>query len=336
MNTQITITNPADRAAIELVTNALTSEHSKRAYARALVDFLAWRGDRNVTKALVNEYRQTLTGSAARVNLIMSAIRKLASEAADNGYMDAAIANGVKNVKGVAAHGVRAGNWLTKHEAQRLLTSMDLQDAKGLAITKAYRDRAILAVMIGGGLRRSEVARLMFEHIQQRDGRWVIVDMMGKGNHVRSVPIPSWVKLAIDEWATLAGISSGLVFREIHKSGDVLAEREAYTVKPTRREHGQDIPNKRAGQVMHKGGGISPQAVRDIVKLYGAKIAKPELAAHDLRRTYAKLAHKGGAGVDQIQLSLGHLSLKTTEKYLGVQLNLTDAPGDHLGLTLGE
>lgn len=304
MNTQLAILSQEQTAIIELVTNALTSEHSKRAYTRALIDFLAWRGDRPMTKALVNEYRQSLTGSPAAINLRMSAIRKLAMEAADNGLLDPNIANGIKSAPGVSSHGVRAGNWLTKNEAQRLLTAPKLTDQDGKADPKAYRDRAILAVMIGAGLRRSEAAALTFDHIQQRDGRWVIVDIIGKGNHVRSIPIPSWVKLAIDEWQSLASIS-GRVFQAIHKGGHIT--RDAMT----------------------------PQAIRDVIKHYGAQIGKPELAAHDLRRTYAKLAHKGGAGVDQIQLSLGHASLKTTERYLGVEQNLTDAPGDHLGLALG-
>jgi integrase len=303
MNTQTAIISQEQNAVIELVTNALTSDHSKRAYAKALVDFLQWRGERPMTKALVNEYRQTLTGSPASVNLKMSAIRKLAAEAADNGLLDPSIANGVKNVKGVSSHGVRAGNWLSKQQAQRLLTAPQLTDQDGAANPKAYRDRAILAAMIGAGLRRSEAAALTFDHIQQRDGRWVIVDIVGKGNHVRSVPIPSWVKLAIDEWQAVANVT-GRVFQAIHKGGHIT--REAMT----------------------------PQAIRDVIKLYGAGIGVPELAAHDLRRTYAKLAHKGGAGLDQIQLSLGHLSIKTTERYLGVSQNLTDAPGDHLGLTL--
>ena len=310
MNTQTAITTQHDTsAAIELVTNALTSEHSKRAYSKALTDFLTWRADAGnpeLNKALVQRYKQTLTGSAARVNLIMSAIRKLATEAADNGLLDATIANGVKRVQGMPAHGTRAGLWLTKSQLQQLLTSPQLTDQNGRADLKAYRDRAVLSVLIGAGLRRSEAAAQTVDHIQQRDGRWVIVDMLGKGGHVRSVPIASWVKLAIDEWVELAGITSGHVFQAIHKGGHLTHES------------------------------ITPQAIRDIVKHYGAVIGLPELAAHDLRRSYAKLAHKGGAGVDQIQLSLGHLSLKTTERYLGVQQNLTDAPGDHLGLTLGE
>jgi integrase len=302
MNTETTLTTYADTtAAIQLVTNGLTSEHSKRAYSKALIDFLGWMqaNQKQFVKATIQEYRQTLTGSPASINLRMSAIRKLAQEAADNGLIDQTIANGVSRVHGVKSQGVRAGNWLTKSQAQSLLLAPNIETLKGL------RDRAILAVMIGGGLRRSEVAALTFAHIQQRDGRWVIVDITGKGNRVRSVPIPSWVKLAIDEWTESAGLSSGLIFQSIHKGGYIKHES------------------------------MTPQAIRDIVKLYGSQIGMPELAAHDLRRSFAKLAHKGGAGLDQIQLSLGHASIKTTERYLGVSQNLTDAPGDRLGLTLG-
>lgn len=299
MSTALT-TRQDTAAAIELVTNSLTSEHSKRAYSRALTAFLEWMhtSGKPFAKATIQEYRQTLTGSPASVNLAMSAIRKLATEAADNGLLDQTIANGVSRVHGVTSHGVRAGNWLTRKEAQALLLSPNIETLKGL------RDRAILAVMIGAGLRRSEVASLTFDRIQQRESRWVLVDIIGKGNRVRSVPVPSWAKQAIDEWTTAANLSSGLVFQSIHKGGYIKHES------------------------------MTPQAIRDIVKLYGAQIGKPELAAHDLRRTFAKLAHKGGSGLDQIQLSLGHASIKTTEKYLGVSQNLTDAPCDHLGLTL--
>ena len=58
----------------------------------------------------------------------------------------------------------------------------------------------------------------------------------------------------------------------------------------------------------------------------------PNLAPHDLRRTFAKLAHQGGARVEQIQLSLGHASIQTTELYLGLQQDFVDGPCDHLDL----
>jgi integrase len=62
------------------------------------------------------------------------------------------------------------------------------------------RDRAILAVLLGCALRRSELAALECGHIQQRDGRWVFVDLVGKGKRIRTVPIPPFVKVAIDSW----------------------------------------------------------------------------------------------------------------------------------------
>ena len=187
----------------------------------------------------------------------------------------------------------------SKDQAEFLINSTDKTTLKGL------RDRAILAVMIGGGLRRSEVAGLTFDHIQQREGRWVIVDLVGKGNRVRTVPIASWVKVAIDQWTETANIKEGRLFRSINR-GDNLS-----------------------------GESMTSQAIQDVVKLYADKSGFG-LQAHDLRRTYAKLARKGGADLMQIQLSLGHASLKTTERYLGETQDLTSAPCDFLGIRLDE
>jgi site-specific recombinase XerD len=303
-NTQTAIVTADDgklQKVIDLALDGLTSEHSRRAYQKALTDFMAWytaEGKPGLTKATMQKYKVVLQErglSASSVNQRMSAIRKLAQEAADNGLIDQSLANGVARVKGVKSAGVRAGNWLTKQQAQDLINLPDVETLKGL------RDRAILAVMIGAGLRRSEVADLTFAHIRQRDGRWVIVDLVGKGNRVRTVPMPSWAKATVDAWAEAAGVKSGRVFRSIRKGGTV------------------------------NGDTVTPQAVFDVVKEYGAALGV-EVAAHDLRRTFAKLAHKGGSGLDQIQLSLGHASIKTTERYLGVEQSLTDAPCDRLGL----
>jgi len=71
------------------------------------------------------------------------------------------------------------------------------------------RDRAILAVLLGCAMRRSELASLECAHIQQRDGRWVFVDLVGKGKRIRTVPIPPFVKVAIDAWTAAAGLSDG-------------------------------------------------------------------------------------------------------------------------------
>jgi integrase len=76
---------------------------------------------------------------------------------------------------------------------------------------------------------------------------------------------------------------------------------------------------------------MSAQAIFNVVTAYAGEVGVTA-APHDLRRTFAKLAHKGGSPVDQIQLSLGHSSMQTTERYLGVDQNLPSAPYDALGL----
>jgi site-specific recombinase XerD len=129
---------------------------------------------------------------AVSVNIRITAVRKLAVEAGDNGLLAPEIASGITRVKGVSSKGIRLGNWLSARQAQTLLNAPDATTPKGL------RDRAILAVLLGCGLRRSEVAALTMGHIQQRNGRWCIVDLVGKHGRVRTLPMPTWVKVAID------------------------------------------------------------------------------------------------------------------------------------------
>jgi len=303
MSTELATTTQGTQAILRLVADSLGSEHSRRAYEKALTDFLEWhagQGRPTLSKAVVQAYKASLQGrglASSTVNLRLCAVRKLAAEAADNTLLDRALANGIRAVKGVSAAGVRAGNWLTREQAQALLNAPDTSTLKGL------RDRAILGVLLGCGLRRSEATALTVEHVQQREGRWVVCDLVGKGNRTRTVPMPSWARASIDAWMGAAGISTGRLFRAIHKGGYVNGEA------------------------------MSDQGIADVVRTY-ARECGLALAAHDLRRTFAKLAHKGGAGLDQIQLSLGHASIKTTERYLGVAQDLTDAPCDRLGLRL--
>ena len=112
------------------------------------------------------------------INVRITAVRKLAVEAADNGLLAPELAAGISRVKGAKSKGVRVGNWLSVQQAQKLLNAPDIATKKGL------RDRAMLAVLLGCGLRRSEVAALTLQHIQQRDNRWCIVDLVGKHGRV--------------------------------------------------------------------------------------------------------------------------------------------------------
>jgi integrase len=90
-----------------------------------------------------------------------------------------------------------------------------------LSTLKGKRDRAMLALLIGCGLRRSEAAGLNVEDIQQRDGRWVISDLLGKHGRIRTVPMPGWAKV-VDVWLASAGITTGHIFCAVHKGGGIL------------------------------------------------------------------------------------------------------------------
>jgi integrase len=61
------------------------------------------------------------------------------------------------------------------------------------------------------GLRRSEVTALTMRHVQQRDNRWCIVDLVGKHGRVRTIPMPAWVKSAIDAWTSAAAVMDDLL-----------------------------------------------------------------------------------------------------------------------------
>src|SRR3954451_16211497 len=175
----------ADRAAEwrglkSLVLDSVSSPITRRVYNLGLDEFFAWYNQEprsGFTKATVSAWRVALEArglGAVSINVRITAVRKLAVEAADNGLLAPELASGIVRVKGVASKGVRVGNWLTVRQAQTLLNAPDTSTTKGL------RDRAILAVLLGCGLRRSEVAALMARHVQQREGRWCIVDLVGK------------------------------------------------------------------------------------------------------------------------------------------------------------
>ena len=298
--------NPDTRKRLkQLVLDSVAAKESKRAYARAIDNFLDWfesnRPSTGFTKATVQTYRSILIDSglsSSTVSLNLTAIRRLAVEATDNGLISQDLASAIGRVKGVKRHGLRIGTWLTVTEAETLINRPDVSSLKG------KRDKAILALLIGCGLRRDEAARLDFEHIQERQKRWLVLDLRGKGGRIRSVPMPSFAKEAIDEWTAAAKLRAGRIFRSMNRGGKVVGDK------------------------------MSAQSIFDVVKQYGAEIGSKSTSPHNLRRSFARLAHNGKASLEQIQTSLGHGSILVTQSYVGILQDLTDAPCDHLGIKL--
>ena len=284
------------------VLNSLTSASGQRTYDHAIREFVAWYCSEPrlaFNRTVVLRYRIHLEQrkyAPATINLRLAAVRRIAYEAADAGLLSPELAAGIRRVKGVRRIGVRLGNWLTPEQGRRLLESATPLTAREL------RDHAMVAMLIGCGLRRAELLALSLESIQQREEHWVIADLVGKGGHVRTVPIPNWVKSTLDAWMAAAAITHGRVFRAINKAGRVW------------------------------GDGMSPKVLWDVVRAAAARAAIDKLAPHDLRRTCARLCHLAGGELDQIQFLLGHVSIQTTERYLGCKQKLRIAVNDRLGI----
>lgn len=284
------------------VPNSLHSPESQRGYRHSIDEFIGWYCSEprlSFNKTVVTRYRihlESRQSAPGTINVRLAAVRRLAYEAADSGLLSPKLAAGIRRVKGAQKLGVRLGNWLTAEEARRLWQAPETDTLKG------KRDRALLAVLLGCGLRRRELAELTVDLLQRREDHWVSVDLVGKGGHIRTVPVPDWVKQTIDGCLTAARITTGRMFRCVCRAGKAWGE------------------------------GMTERVVWHVVKQYAAKLGIARLAPHDLRRSCARLCHAAGGEMEQIQFLLGHVSVQTTEKYLGSKQRLHGAVNDRIGI----
>jgi len=285
----------------QMVLKAVVSPHTRRNYAKALDELFAFSELRKqpLSRDLLMEYRAQMIErelSPSTINVRLAAVRKLIEEAKRNGILGAEQAAQMADIPNIRQQGTRLGNWLTREQAKELLAVPNRDTLKG------KRDAAILALLVGCALRRAELAALTMEDIQQREGRWVIADLCGKGGRIRTVAIPIWVKLLMDTWTTAAGHSAGRLLRPVSKGGRVVGEE------------------------------LSDWAIWSVVETSAKAIGIERFGAHDLRRTCAKLCRKNGGDLEQIKFLLGHASIQTTERYLGSEQEISIAVNDNLGL----
>jgi integrase len=301
LHSTATSVNLAMVALRQMVLKAVVSPHTRRNYAKALDEVFAFSELRKqpLSRDLLMEYRAQMIErelSPSTINVRLAAVRKLIEEAKRNGILGAEQAAQMADIPNIRQQGTRLGNWLTREQAKELLTVPNRDTLKG------RRDVAILALLVGCALRRAELAALKMEDIQQREGRWVIADLRGKGGRIRTVAIPMWVKLLMDTWTTAAGHSAGRLLRPVSKGGRVVGEE------------------------------LSDWAVWSVVETSARAIGIEHFGAHDLRRTCAKLCRKNGGDLEQIKFLLGHASIQTTERYLGSEQEIAVAVNDNLGL----
>ena len=282
------------------VLNSLTSPQSRRSYQHAMDEFIEWYCSEPrlaLSRGIVLRYRLQLEAkklAASTINVRLAAVRRLAYEAADTGLLSPELVAGIRRVKGVPQLGSRVGNWLSAAEGEQLLSGFSAQTLRD------KRDLAIISLLLGCGLRRSEVVALKVGDIQRREDHWAIIDLVGKAGHVRTVPVPAWVKAAIDAWTQSVPVVNGKLFRSIRKNGAVW------------------------------GNGITQNVIWYVVKDCATRVGIKVLAPHDLRRTCARLCHAAGGELEQIQFLLGHAPVQTTERYIACKQELRSAVNDRL------
>src|ERR1700694_5692768 len=224
------------------VLNSLTSLDAQRGYRHAIDVFVDWYCSEPrlaLNRIVVLRYRSHLESrqlAPGTVNLRLGAVRRLAYEAADCGLLSADLAAGIRLVKGVKKLGVRLGNWLTAEQSHALWQAPDRQCLKG------KRNSALLALLLACGLRRHEAVSLRLDDLQQREEHWAIVDLLGKGGHVRTVPVPDWVRSELDDWLAAAAIDQGRLFRRVNKVGKAwgegITEKAVWDIVKVREDRG--------------------------------------------------------------------------------------------------
>lgn len=188
--------------------------------------------------------------------------------------------------------GEKAHIWLSSSEVRRLL-SLPGHDIVG------ERDRLALALLVAAGLRRAELASLQFSDVVPQ-GERTVLQIRGKGAKQRVVPISHDLARMIERWGDRIG-HEGKIMRALGM-------------------------NKQPSE------GMTGAAIFELVRRYGDRLGKPDLAPHDLRRTYAQIGLDAGVPIQQISVLLGHSSVVTTQRYLNLELDLETTISDFVPL----
>lgn len=299
MNSEITLTAP-DLSAID---TADLRPSTRMKYKRA-IEAMACAGVDPRNHEQLRAYAAALPPSSRQ--FLKSAIRLLAndlkqsilahSDGGDRTIADLHKLEALTHVVQTSTQkGTKAHVWLTAAQVEQI-TAACLDTIQG------RRDWIVLGLLLGAGLRREELASLTFDAIKQqptKKGMRDVLEVTGKGDKVRLIPIKPRLADRLRAWHILTG--GGYISRSIQRG--VLGES------------------------------LSTIGIYEIVQRYGAAIGLPELAPHDCRRTYAMLGYQAGIPITQISLLLGHASIRTTQRYLQIELDLETTVSDFIPLS---
>lgn len=298
----VTTQNTPDMRAIDL---APLSDRTKAQYKRALIRFI----DKGLSVFSADDLiGHATTIPASERSFLKAAIKLLVKDKEMALKGSATPANVVAiqaavyrfeavndAIKVKASTGTRAHRWLTPLQVKELTATCSDRTMIG------RRDFVVLGLMLAAGLRREEVVSIRFcDVISQGDRR--VLNVTGKGDKSRVIPINKVLASRIDVW-----------FLETDSSDDDLIARSI----------------DKGGRL---GDSLSGQGVLDIVRKHGQMIGIDDLDPHDLRRSFAQIGYENGVPLTQVSKLLGHADIKTTQRYLNSELDLSVTASDFIPL----
>lgn len=271
-------------AVVALAIDGLGSPGSKRCYSLALRQFLGWyagEGYHGLSKRAVQAYKAHLQAQGyapATVNVALSAIRRLALEAADNGLLSERVAAAIRRVGNVRAEVVPAGRDIAPGELVGLMRACaDDHSPAGV------RDAALIGLLYVTGMRRAEAVALALVDYVPESGAVTI--RKGKGNKQRVVYITNGATEALGDWLRVRGDDPGALFCPVNKGGRVAVRQ------------------------------MTGQSVRRMLEKRAGAAGIDALTPHDFRRTTVGDLLDAGADIVTVQKILGHASPTTTARY---------------------
>jgi site-specific recombinase XerD len=308
---------PLDQNAAAVYIASLPAETGKRTQAQGLrviahvlgIDFerVKWGALRYQHTAAIRA-RIAQQYSPATANKILSALRQTLKQAWLLGQMTAEEYHRAIELEPVTGETLPAGRELTTGEILALMTTCQ-KDKNQNAGT---RDAAIIALLYAAGLRRDEVVKLDVDNYDPETGKLLVI---GQRNQQRAAYIMNGAANALHDWLTIRGTQPGPLFVEVNKGGKVLVERQSKVVKPFRKIRGAEVPNKKAGQTIYRGGALTSQAIYNMVAKRAQDAGIKNFSPHDVRRTFISHLLDAGADIATVSKMAGHANIQTTARY---------------------
>ena len=287
----LTLTSPLplDRHPAAVYLAGLASGHSRRTMQTALHTIAAILSNHQLDalqldwSAVRYQHTSAVRGvlidqyKPATANKMLSALRGVLREAWQLGLMSAEDYHRAAAVKAVRGETLPAGRELLRGELEALLGACNA-DTKPAGL----RDGALIACLYTGGLRRAEVVALTLSDYTPESGRLLV---RGKGNKERTVYVPPSAAAYMDRWLALRGDDPGTIFCPINKGGKL------------------------------KRGGLSAQAIYNMLKKRADQAGVKAFSPHDIRRTFVSDLLDAGADISTVSRLAGHANVSTTARY---------------------